>query len=204
MFFKAVLCSLVVTIASVFQAKASDFAFDSHSLGGAGSEALKDNAAGLTVRFPDIAAIAVWVSQTVGIPTSAKLPNIEVVPPERFTTVVYRRLVENLGDEETLILGDPSASNRFDNVVAFYENASQTIFLREGWTGTTAADVSVLVHEMVHHLQSMAGTKYACPAAAEKLAYAAQRKWLEQVGRDFFVEFGTDQMTLLVRTTCGS
>jgi Mlc titration factor MtfA (ptsG expression regulator) len=63
--------------------------------------------------------------------------------------------------------------------------------------------VSVLVHEMVHHLQNMAGTTYGCPAAREKLAYAAQQKWLAQAGQDFFEAFETDPMTLLVRTSCG-
>jgi hypothetical protein len=56
---------------------------------------------------------------------------------------------------------------------------------------------------MVHHLQNMAGIKYACPAAREKLAYTAQQEWLELSGRDFFEAFETDPMTLLVRTTCG-
>jgi len=63
--------------------------------------------------------------------------------------------------------------------------------------------MQTLVHEMVHHLQNMAGMKYACPAAREKLAYAAQQEWLELTGVDFFRSFETDRMTLLVRTTCG-
>jgi hypothetical protein len=116
---------------------------------------------------------------------------------------MYRRLVEGQQNGAISELRDQPPSNQFSDVVAFYENASQTVFLREGWTPSGAADLSVLVHEIVHHLQNVAGMKYGCPAAREKLAYAAQRKWLELLGRNFFEEFETDPMTLLIRTSCG-
>jgi len=41
------------------------------------------------------------------------------------------------------------------------------MYLREGWSGATAAEISVLVHEMVHHLQHEARLGYACPAASD-------------------------------------
>ena len=40
--------------------------------------------------------------------------------------------------------------------VAVYDDATRTIYLAEGWSGATRAELSVLVHEMVHHLQSRA------------------------------------------------
>jgi hypothetical protein len=52
-------------------------------------------------------------------------------------------------------------------------------------------------------LQNVAGLKYDCPQAREKAAYAAQQKWLARSGHDFFVEFETDPMTLMLRTVCG-
>lgn len=150
-----------------------------------------------------LADIASWLSQSFDVPASATIPRIEIASPERFATVRYRRLVEGQQGGAIPGLRDQLSSGQFDDVVAFYENASQTIFLREGWTGRTPQEVSVLVHEMVHHLQNMAGIKYACPAAREKLAYAAQQEWLELSGHDFFEAFETDPMTLLVRTACG-
>lgn len=162
-----------------------------------------DGAAVLVVGSPLLAEIANWVSENFDIPASASLPDVEIASPERFTTVRYRRLVEGQQSGAIPGLGDQPPSNRFSDVVAFYENASQTIFLREGWKGSSPTDVSVLVHEMVHHLQNVAGMAYGCPAAREKLAYAAQQKWLALSGRDFFEEFETDRMTLLVRTSCG-
>jgi hypothetical protein len=88
-------------------------------------------------------------------------------------------------------------------IAALYEDASRTIYLPEGWTGRTPSEVSVLVHEMVHHLQNLGGLRYACAEAREKPAYLAQQKWLALSGRDLFEEFDMDPMTLIVRTACG-
>ena len=88
-------------------------------------------------------------------------------------------------------------------VVAVYDDRSKTIFLPDTWTGETPADLSVLVHEMVHHLQNSAHVTYECPGARERLAYAAQDKWLKLFGRDLTSEFDIDAFTLKVTTTCG-
>jgi len=61
-------------------------------------------------------------------------------------------------------------------VVAVYNDDAQTIYLAKGWTGATPAELSILVHEMVHHLQHVAGMRFACAEAREKLAYEAQQK----------------------------
>jgi len=56
---------------------------------------------------------------------------------------------------------------------------------------------------MVHHLQNLAGMKFACSGEREKLAYQAQQEWLALFGRNLFEDFDTDAFTLLVRTACG-
>ena len=63
--------------------------------------------------------------------------------------------------------------------------------------------MSVLVHEVVHHLQHVAKLPHACPQEREQLAYRAQERWLRRFDRSLASEFGTDGFTLLVRTNCG-
>jgi hypothetical protein len=63
--------------------------------------------------------------------------------------------------------------------------------------------MSVVVHEMVHHLQNKAGMSFACPAEREQMAYAAQEKWLGLFGLSLRSEFEIDAFTLKVTTTCG-
>ena len=87
-------------------------------------------------------------------------------------------------------------------VVAVYDDISGTIHLARGWTGDTPAGLSVIVHEMVHHLQHQAGSTYACPEERERDAFAAQERWLAYFGTSLETKFKIDPFTLLVRTNC--
>ena len=86
--------------------------------------------------------------------------------------------------------------------MAVYSDAARTIYLPEGWSGRTAAELSVLVHEMVHHLQNLAGLKYNCSQEREALAYRAQERWLGLFGRSLAQDFAIDSFSLLVKTRC--
>lgn len=77
-----------------------------------------------------------------------------------------------------------SASNRLartDAARGFYDPDRQTIWLVPPWDRNDPFDVSVLVHEQMHHRQAAAGHWY-CPAAQELPAYRMQQKWLAQWG----------------------
>ncbi len=63
-------------------------------------------------------------------------------------------------------------------------------------------DVSVLVHEMVHHLQNVGGQKFDCPEAREKTAYEAQERWLAMFGLSLQDELNIDPFTVLVKGMC--
>ena len=79
---------------------------------------------------------------------------------------------------------------------------SKTIYLADGWTGKTPAELSILVHEMVHHLQNVGQLKFECPQAREELAYRAQDRWLHLFGRDLERDFELDGFSILVKTRC--
>ena len=87
-------------------------------------------------------------------------------------------------------------------VVSLYDNNSKTIFLPDDWIGKSPADQSVLVHEMVHHLQNLAKLKFECPMAREKLAYMAQDKWLGRFGMSLEKEFDVDMFTVVISSAC--
>jgi hypothetical protein len=85
-------------------------------------------------------------------------------------------------------------------VVALYDRQAQTIHLPQGWTGSSVAELSMLVHEMVHHLQQAAGHRPACPAQGEALAYEAQARWLAEVG---VAEPAVDPLFVKLLAVCG-
>jgi hypothetical protein len=88
------------------------------------------------------------------------------------------------------------------DIVALYHDASETIYLPESWSGRTPAELSILVHELVHHAQNLAGQRFACPEEREKLAFEAQQRWLRPFGETLQSAYGIDPLTLLVRTSC--
>ena len=99
--------------------------------------------------------------------------------------------------------GTPATQNGYlREVVAIYDDSTRTIYLPLGWTGATARERSVLVHELVHHLQNLAGLKYACGGAREMPAYLAQRKWLDIHGLDLEKEFDVDMFTIVALSAC--
>jgi len=108
------------------------------------------------------------------LPETSDYPRVEFVSQARMAALRFRDLET---DRQSL----EGSQEQRSNVIAVYDSANRTIYLQQEWRGSHA-EVSVLVHEMVHHLQTVAGLKYECPQAREKSAYAAQEKWLSTYG----------------------
>lgn len=87
-------------------------------------------------------------------------------------------------------------------LVAIYDVSTRTIHLPPDWTGATPAELSILVHEMVHHMQAAAGLRFACPAARERQAYAAQERWLDLFDQTLEETFQTNRLFVKLATTC--
>jgi hypothetical protein len=118
-------------------------------------------------------------------------------PPQNSGNALQRHIAKLGGGE-----GGTLDRSGWRKVFSVYDDVTKTIYLREGWTGSTAAELSILVHEMVHHLQNLGRLKFQCLAAREKLAYEAQEQWLRLFGSDLWRDFEIDQFTLLLTTRC--
>lgn len=142
--------------------------------------------------------IARWLSDNYGLTTIAEHPRIEFVQSRMLAAMRYKNL---LGPQEKN--AETSALGTYQReVLAVYDDSKRTIFLPDTWMGKTPAEMSILVHEMVHHLQNVGQLKYECPAAREKPAYLAQDRWLTQHGLDLEQEFEIDKFTLVVNSAC--
>jgi hypothetical protein len=147
-----------------------------------------------------LTAIETWLSIQFDVPVVQSHPRIELVPPEMIVALRYRGLLPNRGTEDAP--NSRSAASSESDTVAVYYDSTQTIYLPQGWTGSTAPELSILVHEMVHHIQHLAGLKYECPQEREKLAYMAQERWLNLFGHSLAEDFDLDAFSLLVKTKC--
>lgn len=146
-----------------------------------------------------LTVLVTWLAANFDLPSVHEHPRIEFVQPARMAELRYSRLAaaQPGGEAE-----HRPASATGEAVFAIYDDASRTIFLPKNWTAATPAEMSVLVHELVHHLQNAGGQAYDCAGAREKPAYRAQARWLELFGKTLADEFALDPMTLLVRTNC--
>ncbi len=66
----------------------------------------------------------------------------------------------------------------------------------ESWEADDPVQISLLVHELVHHAQLFSKRKYACADAKEYEAYVIQNKWLEaNDARPFASQAWIDEMS---------
>ena len=139
-----------------------------------------------------------WLSSNFDLPAIEKHPNIRFASETKLAAMQAedRAHWQGFTQDEGI---DQLAQRR---VVALYDNKSRTIFLPDDWIGKSPVDQSVLVHEMVHHLQNLANLKFECPMAREKLAYLAQDKWLGRFGTSLEKEFDVDMFTVLISSAC--
>lgn len=140
-----------------------------------------------------LAGLADWLSARLDLPRPESLPRLALASPQDLVTRRYGPLVTTSAD-----IGSTATLD----IVALYDDHERTIFVAPAWAPAGLAGLSVLIHEMVHHMQNMAGMKYACAEEREREAFAAQADWLAMFGTDLATEFGIDPLTLLVRTKC--
>ena len=141
-------------------------------------------------RMPDapplLYTLALWLEANFDLPRATRDPHLATLPGPELIAMRYGEGVDVAPDR----------------VVALYDEATNTIYLSEGWTGRSPAELSILVPELVHHMQAMAGHRFACPAARERMAYRAQDAWLALFGEDLETAFNLDPAMLLVGTVC--
>jgi hypothetical protein len=141
-----------------------------------------------------LALVAEFLSEKTGLPTAEQLPRVEFASSARIAALRYR----DVSSEPELL----SFSTRPNALDMFYDPVLKTIYLSELWTGGSPAELSVLVHGLVNHVQSAAGLTYPCAQSREQVAFAAQDAWLRLFGQNVKDAFGLDDATFLLSTEC--
>jgi hypothetical protein len=139
-----------------------------------------------------------WLASNFDLPAIKDRPAIKFASKMKLAMMIAQDRAHFQG----LTQAEANDQLRQRQVVALYDNTSKTIFLPDDWIGTLPVDQSVLVHEMVHHIQNLAELKFECPMAREKLAYLAQDKWLGRFGMSLEREFDVDMFTVLISSAC--
>jgi hypothetical protein len=101
-----------------------------------------------------LTAIVIWISANYALPASLNHPRIERVASVEMAGLRYKGLLSALARKTTALQEQESSFEKRRDVVALYNDQTRTIYLSDKWAGATPAELSVLVHEMVHHLQN--------------------------------------------------
>ena len=91
--------------------------------------------------------------------------------------------------------------------LALYNHREQIVVLNKTFNIDSIHDQSVLLHELVHHMQNHIGVNLdtvGCKGDLEKEAYELQNKWLkEKYNLSVFDVIAINELFLMIITSCG-
>lgn len=118
-----------------------------------------------------VARLESWLDEDGTLPPRRPGPAIRFVSPQ----------------EADMLHGAESARYLHGPLNGLYSAETQTVYLVAPWDYGNMRDVSVLLHELIHHRQQTA-RHWFCEAAQEEGAYRLQEKWLGSMGieSDFY------------------
>ena len=132
-----------------------------------------------------VVALLLWIAGETGLAMPPP-PPVELLSKEQFSERAYGR-----------------SWRPGDDVWGLYDGDSGTVYLLEGWNAAELRSRSVLLHELVHHVQAFHRISYECSATREREAYDLTVKWLRGQGvADPYAVMDTDEYTLIAMSAC--
>jgi hypothetical protein len=134
-------------------------------------------------------ALMAWASPRLGLPVPDELPRVVRKDHCGLQAIAYPG--RDCPDEGSRVL-------------ALY--GSGVMWINNDWRADSLRYVSILLHELIHHMQHHAGVEpIPCAAKAlEKPAYEAQFAFLEAAGVDPYETIGINALMLIFVTNCMS
>jgi hypothetical protein len=131
-----------------------------------------------------VIAILAWIAVQLGVQPPVA-PQIEFASPQQMAQLAYGSCQPTLP------------------VTALYDRKTHTVYLDKGWQPDDLRNQSILLHELVHHVQESHQFPYPCMAAREGAAYSLQVKWLREHGvADPFSLLNINEITILLASAC--
>lgn len=138
-----------------------------------------------------MAALMIWASNATGLPVAEDMPVL---------------VLEDRCAIQRMAYADENHECTADGVQAIYDHRTEAIYLPDTWSPTRLYDVSLLLHELIHHMQNEVGTDFDtvdCPGRdLERPAYTAQAAFIKGAGIDPWEVMRINQLALYFITTC--
>lgn len=134
-------------------------------------------------------SLMIWIATVTALPVPNAVPEIERLDGRQMWDMLHTDI--------------PYESRGSSDVIAIYNLEKRIMHLRHDWAPKGHKNLSVLVHELVHHMQSEAGKKFACRGEMEREAYEVQIAYLDKYGLKIEELFQINAMFLMAVTSCG-
>jgi hypothetical protein len=138
-------------------------------------------------------SVAAWVAEDRGTAVPDEMPRLVLLPRQRMIQTF---------DAARQPRADGRSRGETSDLLAFYNMRTRTIYMPSDWTGEDPAELSILVHEMVHHFQVVEDESFPCSGARERDAYAAQGRWLAQHGETLEGALAINPLFVLLTANC--
>jgi Domain of unknown function (DUF6647) len=196
------ICLLGATLVGVTSgaAEGSEPSRTWNSGAGIGQQSSQNGDRAATIDGAQLEKIATWLVRNFKLPPSKQMPTVKFVDSEQLIQIRYG---DDQASQDVSSARHTGGGEDGNSIVALYDARGPVIYVTKDWRGDNSADVSVLVHEMVHHLQHAGQLHFDCPEARERMAYLAQDRWLAGNGKSLAEMFGVDGFTVMARSMCG-
>jgi hypothetical protein len=138
-----------------------------------------------------------WLVANSELPVTRVAPHIELVSPYAIAALRY-------GQRPGAVVFEDHKSDlpAQYHLMSLYHEATRTIFLTDSWTGSSAAETSILVRELVRYIQDYEQIGYPCAQSRDRVALVAQQKWLALSETNLQTEFGMTPDLFTQSTEC--
>lgn len=145
-------------------------------------------------------ALMLWIGAATGLPVPQELPPVYHATPQELVCTLEGISFADC-DVETI-----TEDARGLTPVAVYSTSERAIYLAQDIELASLKGITTLLHELVHHMQTMEGKAVVCIEAQELQAYTVELQWLQQHGFDVWKTFeeltGMTPFTMFIITRC--
>jgi len=142
----------------------------------------------------------IWISAVTGF-SVPEIPHIKSATFAEMKHLSYD--CDNIISSNKDVCKDTSVGGK---TLALYMESSETIYLSNDFSWTSKKDQSILLHELVHHMQfanNYQKTTESCKRSVlEAQAYSVQSEWLKTYGMSLEKDIGLGPLYLYIITTC--
>jgi hypothetical protein len=132
-----------------------------------------------------ITILLMWIGESTMYDVDIEHPNIVMMPPQELTEQYQATMMDK--------------TNHIEELWAYYNTTNQTIYLRADFRQYDQWDKSILLHELLHHVQYHNKVQFQCINQMEEEAWPLQKKYLKEFHN---IDWNYDMLWYLMISTC--